>query len=88
MALYPQKTWWQTLTDPIANLANSAKAAVTTAMPGPAKALEPVISTGGANRLAVAMGGTRERKGYTCTGARMRKCVKTRRNKKKGGRYY
>lgn len=55
-------------------------------IPGSVNAAAPVITTPGANKVAVAMGGTREKKGYTCTGSRMRKCVKTRRSRKKGTR--
>jgi len=62
----------------IADTTTYVKNKVTQAAPG----MAPVLSSGLVNNTAVKMGGVRERKGYTCTGSKMRKCKKTRRRRR------
>jgi hypothetical protein len=61
----------------VADTATYVKNKVTQVAPG----MAPVLSSGLVNNTAVKMGGVRERKGYTCTGSKMRKCKKTRRRR-------
>jgi len=87
----PVKNWWTSLTDSVANAANSAvsgaKSLANKVVPGSVNASAPLTTTEGVNKVTTAFGGTREKKGYTCTGTRIRKCVKnTRRSRKKGTR--
>lgn len=87
-----EPNWWTSLTNSIANTAtsavNSAKGLANKVMPGSVKVSEPLTTDRGVERVYTALGGVRERRGYTCTGARVRKCVKnTRRNKKHASRH-
>jgi hypothetical protein len=62
----------------VAETASYVKNKVTQAAPG----MAPVLSSAPITSAAVKMGGARERKGYTCTGSKVRKCKKTRRRRR------
>jgi hypothetical protein len=63
----------------IADTASYVKNKVTQAAPG----MAPVLSSAPINNAAVKMGGVRDKKGYTCTGSKMRKCKKSRRTRRR-----
>jgi hypothetical protein len=60
--------------DPVANTASSVKNMVVSRVP----AVRPLVSEETTQKANVMLGGRREKRGYTCTGARMRRCRKTR----------
>lgn len=65
------------LINPIGNAASSVKNTVVGMVP----AAKPLVSEETTEKVNVMLGGRREKRGYTCTGARMRKSRKTRRRR-------
>lgn len=59
---------------PVANTASSVKNMVVSKLP----AVKPLVSEETTQKANVMLGGRREKRGYTCTGGRMRKSRKTR----------
>ena len=62
---------------PVADTASSVKNRVVGMLP----ATKPLVSEETTQKATGMLGGRRERRGYTCTGARMRKSRKTRRRR-------
>jgi hypothetical protein len=69
--------WFSGIQQRIADGASYLKNKVTGSVPGTA----PLLNSNSVNGAVKHFGGVRERKGYTCTGSKIRKCRKTRRRR-------